>query len=392
MNLIYRKRKYFDESFPDYLGRLAYWNGYRDSEVLVVSLINLYKDIAGGYDISEKERKKLSDFNVEYKRHNLKWYKSRVALEFVLREYFPLSELNLYEAPPKRSVSDNKICRKCWEKNSYVRFYWREGCYKVCHLHSETLIKVKSIPYGTSVSSLTNDFDIDAFKYNCKITKAILESRIKMGCSLSDLHFEMAVAIDEISLWGRVQRFLKSRFLWEIDVERYLDIQLVAGLSIPSRLESVISKLHFENKPQEKLLRVVLILQIVRYNFLIKMCSTTWNWILSESYSLSPFLYSYIKGVKSNLFASNEMTDNYVVYPVSFLSFSDRQLCKFIIESSIFTSNELKNFYKGGKSYSTGVLEPRGILGRMEVDYDKYKDATGKNVFDIQPAKRKILA
>ncbi|USD21134.1 TniQ family protein [Microbulbifer variabilis] len=388
MNFLYREKKFVDESLSDYVGRLAYWNGYRNSKVLISLLIKTYSSLLVGSDISERERARLSNINVEYKYHNLKWHKIRIALEFILRRYFILSELNLYEKPPKSWLYESKLCCKCWDDNPYVRFYWRDRLYSVCHLHDEKLVKIKDIPYGTSSSSLAGKIHLNKFNYNCGVTKAILDSHIDTGCSLSDLNFERAVAEDERKLWHRVRLFMKDRFLWEVDLECHLDIQELSGLSITVRLERIISKLHYENKLQEKLLRVVLILQILRGNLLINICSSVSTWVISESYSINPVLYFYVKGVRSHLFAKNKISDRGIVCSISFCGFSDRQLCKFILESEIFTPDEIKMLHGDGMKYSTGCSDPRGRIGNQYYDYDEYIDYADQNVFEVQPIKR----
>lgn len=103
MKLLYRGEKYFDESFPDYLMRLAYWNGFGDLKKFSRKLKEIYRKRYLNADQSETAKNNFSipdasdrDFNWhECEYRDLGWFECKYALELVLKRHFYSEEMNL---------------------------------------------------------------------------------------------------------------------------------------------------------------------------------------------------------------------------------------------------------------------------------------------------------
>lgn len=335
------------------------------------------------------------EVGVKRKRHNEKWYKCKVSLEFILGRYFDYSEMNLCRTSIRKSKIEEKVCALCWKENPYIRFYWRDGLYTVCHKHGVLLRKVEGISYSAhfdEIAGVVGSKRVHGF-INCGITRSYLVSLGDKGCTLGELLLERKIANDESVLWPRVVRFLKERFLIEFgfdDVFEFVDRQYLAGLSVVGRLEKV-RKYLIDIKPEsQKLINVVVLTHIVKHRLFSHSFGEK-NWLLSEAYSVHPVLYVYIAGLGKHLFVSDGAFKKSELPKIYIEDFSDRKLCKFILESSIFSPGELENFYHGGKDYSGGWSEAPGVIDTLTYNYKVYLVAAGKNIFDLQPLQRTEL-
>jgi hypothetical protein len=257
------------------------------------------------------------------------------------------------------------------------------------------LKSVDEIPYGRRVIE-RNDVDILKFAAlgNCEVTKNYLRSLKAMRCTRIELERERQIAKDESVLWMRVVGFLKERFLVDFgfdNVFECIDRASLAGLPIVERVEKVRDLLTETCVENKKLINVVVLTQIVK-RLLFSYSSDATNWLHSEAYSVHPVLYMYIVGERVHLFARKDRVKETALSPIYMQEYSDRMLCKFILESSILSASELDRLHHSGKYYSLGHCEGPGETAFGRCNYKKYLDVAGENIFDLQPLPRAELA
>lgn len=391
MKLLYRAEQYVDESFSGYLARLSYWNGFKSENIFISWLHRIYKELFYCCELNNDESL-LAVINKE--RNISRWDKCRISLEAILGRSFSCSEMNLGEVTRTNFRIAGKICLLCWDETPYMRFYWEDDRYTVCHKHDVLLLPMRNISYSPKFN-----IDNSICKYekinrqnNCEITRIFLKGRRGQICNKNVLMSEKWVAREELHLWQHVIRFLKERFSISFEFENIfesIDHESLFGLPVVERIEKVRKHLVFQRPMYEKLINVVIILYVQKSGLPFPLSKK--NWVASEAYSLKPVFYSYIFGVGQHLFSGDSGISSKVMPPIPFLKFSDRMLCKFILESSILSYSDLLSIQHTGKNFNTGRCEALGVFDNKVYDYRSYIEAAGKNIFDRELCRRSEL-
>ncbi|QIL91249.1 hypothetical protein GNX18_16760 [Microbulbifer sp. SH-1] len=392
MKLLYRGDKFNDESLPDYIFRLAYWNGF-DSGSRLIDLLRIhYKELAKHYFCDERLHvaKKLSV-----------WYECKVALEFILNKSFHESELNLeIGLLIKKKYHTHWICSECWKEYAYVRFYWHSCDYRNCHVHDKRLLQVEFIPYEPSLNperiamSPQRDWPFP----DCEVTPIFLKKRIGNSCNYSDIENEKSISIDEEMFWWNVIVFLRDRFKIDFKVDsvyELIPIDELVGAPVTQRLQKVKDSLIREKEVFATLISVSIVAKIIQkrmfgfedYGYLLGSRELK-NWLLSEAYSVSRNFYTYLVGVGDHIFFGSENLVDRRVPPIDLRKVSDKGLCQFILESSILTPQEIRDITSEWECTSNSAIKIEGYVGRRHYYYNKYIQAADLNVFDMEPEPR----
>lgn len=366
MKLLYRKSKYIDESFPDYLARLSYWNGFENPQVFVKRLLKLYASEYGGGPYRRTWR--------------AAWLKCRGALEHILQRSIHTTQLNLVKLR-RDGYRSSRICTRCWKEKPYVRFFWRLDRYRICHIHGVSLIVVDNVTYKpNAMPMLVNTTIRQADKlYHHDFTALAVKMHRSSDSALERVIEEEYLLDMEKTLWLRVAEFLRGVFLLHIDsssIWRWLDTGAHIGAPVWQRLEATLKNAVSENKPYEKVIRLITVILIAKGNWRPRYPPEMMEWAVCAAYSISPLCYSYIYGVKEHLFASGY--DSYfgaVVRPVSFSLLTERQIYEFILKSSILTASEIENLPQGHRTFRSGIELYSSI------DSGEYVDATKPDIF-----------
>ncbi len=404
MKLLYRGEKYLDESFPDYLMRLAYWNGFRDLKTFSKKLKEIYRERYVNNDFGETVKSNLSigdardrDFNrLECEHRDLGWFECKYALELILKRHFYSDEMNLSKQTHGKNLYQIDICRHCWKEHPYVRFYWRLYSYEKCHIHEVDLEPVKMASYEPNEERI-NSLKSSSIRFSLSsygTIRKFLEIRKTTGCSLKDLAKETANSSDESKLWPKVVSFLESRFQITFQFERIdevLDVNVLCGLDPLNRLELVIEALVDKGDASEKLVKVVSLIFLNKFRLYQYRVTDFNSWARTQAYSVSPLLEAYMFGVNTNLFYRDSSFHQEVIGPVYFSDLSDRMMCQFIIDSGIFNDQELSDMYTKGKYYSGGWSDPSDSIPKNYRKYRNFIDVVGDNIFDEVPSPRSSL-
>ncbi|WP_053980719.1 TniQ family protein [Marinagarivorans algicola] len=391
MKLLYRSEQYVDESFSGYLARLSYWNGFNSENIFISWLHRIYKELFYCCEMNNDESL-LAEINRE--RNISRWHKCRISLEAILGRSFSWSEMNLGEATRTNFRIAGKICSLCWDETPYMRFYWEDNRYTVCHKHDVLLLPMRNISYSPkfNIDNSVDKYEKINRKSNCEITRIFLKGLRGQNCNKNILRTEKSVASNEFHLWKHVIRFLKERFFISFEFENIfesIDRESLFGLPVVERIEKVRKLLVFQRPEYEKLINIVIILYVRKSGLLFPKSKK--NWVASEAYSLNPVFYSYIFGVGQHLFAGDGGNSSKVMPPIPFLKFSDRMLCKFILESSILSHSDLLSIQHTGKNFNTGRCEALGVFDDQVYDYGSYIEAAGNNIFDRKLCRRSEL-
>lgn len=382
MRLLYRGIKYIDESFPDYLARLSNRNGFKCVDLFISELRALYKKIYGngfGYKALDNWYSPMQ--GGETNKCNLGWFQCRVALEYLLRRSYSEVELNLAIQPHKNYYKKSKVCAICWAENQYVRFYWRDSCYLICHKHEVLLNQREFICYkASSVSEIFEGMQCAAYEIdNCKVTNYFLSAKGEAACSLAELTTERYIAKDERILWKSVISLIHNKFFICCDISIESIIMQTAGLSIPARLENVI-KLIDEYVKCEKLIRILAIIYIVKYRLFCLFESNIDSWIFSEAYSISSFLHAVIKIDNTHIFSLGYCEFSNHRFSSIFSEFTDLDIFEFILGGPILELSELKAL----PYYMNTYVAFHQKQFERNIAYMGALKIASKNIFDIE--------
>lgn len=392
VKLLYRADKFPDECFPDYLARLSCWNGFKDSADFMRFLSKIYNNLHPD-DCQEKNPDPDSkEFEARYPFY-IRWYKCRIALEFIIRRSLVYSELNL---DAYRVSQPNKVCVGCWGENPYRKFYWRYQEYKICHKHNVRLVVVDNILYNSPTLTGTTEYvaTLDRRSISCSYVSAILRNNPLKTFNFENLQRENYIIELEITLWKRVIRFLNERFSFSfvsMDIFDFVTLESIAGLAISNRLEKMTEKL-IGCKTEFSLFIKTAVLVCIQRSYLMYYPDVK-SWVLSEAYFINPVFYSYLYGINQHFFIKDELTfadeisQKNAFRRVNLSRVSDRILCKFILESRILSDSQLESISRNGRIV-IGTTELPGHIDQQRVDYEKFIEMTGDCLFDRQPINR----
>jgi len=392
LNLLYREKKFVDEALPDYLTRLAYWNGFRSLESFSKSLKKIYQELYVEKESGDTKKKNLIIHHSSIKDHF--WIQCKYAIEYVLKRDICVNEVNISEKTQKGGLKTANFCSDCWKEAPYVRFYWRLGSYGVCHNHGSKMQQFDPLSYNPDVGRLR----VSAEQTRCSLSSEsdrinrFLLLKGGAGCSLMELLFELDNANAEHKLWSEVVSFLERRFRIRMafnSVSGFIESNNLCSMDPLSRLDKMIDALVNESTADEKLVKISVLVSLERNYFYSRRVSGFSAWAMSLAYSLSPLFAAYLFGIGEALFDLERYSLNKKIGPISFSSYSDRKLCQFVIESRIFDDRYLREIYTGGKNYSTGWT---GYSGPLEWErYVGFGDSLGEDIFDSQPLPRRAL-
>lgn len=372
MKLLYRSLPFIDECFYGYIGRLAYWNGFKNGSTFLLKLRYIYKKLSNSDELS----------------HGYFFD----ALESVLNRSLP-GQYNWNGSVTDILKNEVKICSLCWSAKAYIRFYWRYEAYSICHKHNTLLLLMSHISYDPNF-----DVDIGIDKYrkvnaslNCKLKGVVLGRLNEASCNHNAFGDEIALIREEIALWDDVVIFMKSYFLISFNFESVFEIvdkNSLILLPAIERFEMVRNFLLSQQSGLNKLINVIVIVQAARYRRVVYKSSQAKLWFLSEAYAISPVLFAYLAGIGPHIFANETDMYNRTLPKIPLWNLNDRMVCKFILESSILSDCELDSVWQEGKNFSTGRCEPQGCINGEVYDYQRYIDAAGNDIFERTPCRR----
>ena len=336
-----------------------------------------------------------SNFSGHYISHNdYVWFECKYALEMIFKENICLKEMNIVGKNLKNNIYKVGVCRACWKESPYVRFYWRLYSYDVCHKHDAELELLDLRLYHPEVGRLS----LKSSGYSRLnlpdywVIKEFLQFKKKSECRLGELLSELANSSDERRLWPKVVSFLEVRFQIEFNFDsvfEVLNLKILCGMDALGRLELVIDRLVDLSDASEKLVKISSLIFLKRYPSYSYRIVDFDSWAGAQAYAVSPLFEAYLFGANESLFFQRSRYGSRLKSPVYFSGFSDRMICQFIIDSGIFSYQELDNMYAGGKYYSTGWAGSSD-----SIQYSKYADyieLVDENIFERAPLSRSTV-
>lgn len=389
VKLLYRADKFPDECFPDYLARLSCWNGFKDSSDFIRFLSKIYNNLYPGGCQEENPGPNSREFEAIHPSY-IRWYKCRIALEFIIRRSLVYSELNL---DAYKASQSNKVCLSCWGENPYRKFYWRYREYNICHKHNVRLVVVDNVPYNSPTLTVATEYvtTLDRRSISCTYVSAILRNNPFKTFNFENLNRENDIIEQEITLWRRVIRFLNERFSFSFvstDIFDFVTLESIAGLAMSDRLEKMTEELIGLKTEFSVFIKAAVLVCIQRSHLMYY--PDVKSWVLSEAYLINPVFYSYLYGINQHFFIKDEFTFADEMFRknafrrVDLSRVSDRILCKFILESRILSDSQLEQISRNGRIV-IGVTELPGHINQQRVDYEKFIEMTGDCLFDRQP-------
>ena len=142
MELIYRESKHDDERLVDYIERLAFFNGYHkhfDSFKRKLASYGgeLYPELSNHDSIEVYAIERII-------KQNLYAYGEE---KFSVRLKKQFSHEEVFRSKKDRYKITRRICAKCWFDKQYVRSYWYDDRYEICHIHIEPIVEINGFDY-----------------------------------------------------------------------------------------------------------------------------------------------------------------------------------------------------------------------------------------------------
>ncbi len=330
LKLLYRADKFLDESFFDYLSRLSYWNGFNSANVFKSALIKLYNKIY----LDDKNQL----FNI---------MKCHSALESVLKRNINYSQLNLfnYSLCHKGVI---KICRCCWMKSKYIRFYWRMDGYSICHIHKTKLIVCSEGLYSHYFSSVNDSkVETDKMEHNQRVLNKAIEIYSLTDFALKKIESELDCNFYEKKIIIWLSHFLKMHMSRDVNISDALNLSdsgALVGLSIHNRMDKIINILSASNKWLENVIRIVAVLRVKQLP--IQYDASGWTyypapgfdyWANIEGLSIDSLFYAYVGFGSLRHTMPARYQFRYEFEGFSFLESSiDRSLCVSLYNTSLY--------------------------------------------------------
>jgi hypothetical protein len=226
---------------------------------------------------------------------------------------------------------------------------------------------------------------------NCALKNTVLRKMNDRECDEYELTFEIEVMREESEVWGAIMVFMENYFSLTTgitDISQLVDQDLLMFLPGVDRFELVREIVLNKFPRQEKLVNVIIFVQTARYRGAFYESLSSNLWLQSETYAISPVLFGYLFGIGRNLFSESEYGSDDSLPRLPLGGFSDRQVCKFILESSIFKDCELNGIYQEGRRLASGEVEPRSDLYKRACKFDRYITAMGPDIFSRVPIRR----
>jgi hypothetical protein len=362
--LLYYDPKYSDESIPDYIDRLTFWNRFKDTKKFEKILMNIYN--------SRFEKEAMEDVGARYfecKSNNFKtkrWFKCRRALELLLKRNISIEEMNLHPSLQQPSV-DNRwltFCPTCWKEKKYIRYYWRDISYTECHKHKEPLKYVLEYNYSKASKVIYRKGENkEYFEYSSDTTNKMYSNLENLTDGMFTYNSAMRLIghmLLESKCWGKVIDVLKRFFgieckygdpIWD---SYFKDNEIILTSRLDYSLESLYSK-NSENKKLINIVTVIVFSQVHGYwgDIYYRACPNFHNWLMDLAYSVSPSFHSYLTGEQDHELrrvASIEYFKGYNIFP--YHSDPGYGIAGFIHESGLLTEEEIKSFKDKGYDIS----------------------------------------
>lgn len=155
--LLFNDGQKINESLTDYVNRLAFNNGFDNSESMVNAFLSIdiftaefvrlqksvrKKDSFPSLGLVGSEQDDLYRKRFSFKKRGFSWVDLKLFIELVTakkikpnsfpRKNYSHSQFRLTDS---KSSLKRKVCLTCWANDSYIRFYWNLENYNYCHRH-----------------------------------------------------------------------------------------------------------------------------------------------------------------------------------------------------------------------------------------------------------------
>lgn len=337
--LLYRSLKNNNESFPDYLERLSYFNGFSSVYFFIRFLEDFFdyenKDISlYGFEVCDKN----SD---QFRRYGYKVAKCCVALSIILEIDFDELYFNLTENSLNKYFKARKVCSLCWSESPYYRYYWRFWGYHFCHKHQISLIVTKSITFKEDAALIEDgeygDLSVTVEKYFRPLDMLI------PFCEEKDYGF---IELDRISrhfneeskVWLEIWRFLYRNFGISTHLKAYEVPDWnheIDSRTSERRFEVALLSFMVNDKDRE----IVEVVAIIFFSFMGRVYNKNYKfktWLLSRAYSYSPFLYLCLSGFPNK--DGTALGDGLLnLKPIDFRKVSNSRIYEFIMSGAVLS-------------------------------------------------------
>lgn len=155
--LLFNDGQKINESLTDYVNRIAFNNGFENSESMVNAFLSIDTFTAEFVRLQKSVRKKdsfpslglvgseqdgLYSKRFSFKKRGFSWVDLKLFIELATAKKikpnsFPRKDYShsQFRLTDSKSSLTRKICLTCWENDSYIRFYWNLENYNYCHRH-----------------------------------------------------------------------------------------------------------------------------------------------------------------------------------------------------------------------------------------------------------------
>ncbi|WP_157832344.1 TniQ family protein [Thiomicrorhabdus sp. Kp2] len=172
--LLFNDEQKINESLTDYVNRIAFQNCFDSSESMINAFLNIdefktaFVRLQGemrrgesipsfgliGSNQGDLYRKRFSFKKRSFSWDDLKLFIELATTKRIKPNSFPRKDYShsQFRLTNCKGSLKRKICLKCWENDSYIRFYWNFENYNYCHHH-----KCMMIDYDVEKALIVDD-------------------------------------------------------------------------------------------------------------------------------------------------------------------------------------------------------------------------------------------
>lgn len=341
--LVYRSLKRFDESLPDYLERLSFFNGFLSVNDFIRYLEAIFLDLYG--EVSSFDMGICKRSSDQFRPYGERLAKCCIALEILLNIEFSKKNMNLTEVHLISYFKPRRICELCWKESSYYRYYWRFWSYRDCHKHGISLSSVKFLNYKEESQIVKEELYKDTFFRNEKYYRPL--KKLIPFCEKREYGFIELDRISrhillEVKAWMIVWKLLYKQFKISSHIRSYEIPNWAHGLNSQTSEKRFKKALSNFILPGSRYREVIEIVSLIVFSFVGDIFENNKRfrlWLLSRAYSYSPLLYICMNGVSFESFNSKDERCCFLP-PVKFSRLSLFQLSEFIRYAPILSSDQ----------------------------------------------------
>lgn len=224
-----------NESLTDYVNRIAFHNGFEDSESMINVFLDskpfkekfssLQKEIKSdslpSYGLVNSEQDDLRRKRFSFKKRSFNWEDLKLFIELVTGKKvrsnsYPKKDYSSsrFKLSGRNSPLISKVCMQCWLEDPFVRFFWNFDNYNSCHHH-----KCSMVYYDIEKAAVSEEHKVKKNSYFFERLFAWLEENRGSNLSFNFIEKEIYQFEQDLLLAQFIAEFFKLVFSISLNYE-----------------------------------------------------------------------------------------------------------------------------------------------------------------------------